>query len=421
MRLTWRVHDVRHVAWGGKTALDAGTLSIDRDALAAEIRQDARIDAIDLQLVASGESCRMLPVFDVVEPRAKIDPAGADFPGVLTPVRAVGSGSTRVLRGMAVEILDPSPPPNRVPVLDLAAAPLAGWSSAEQCRYAALHHLVLVPRLKAGLDVNERCQAMRLASLRAASVIARAAADGCDEERTFELGPVPPSLPRVAYVFQMHSHQRPTVAGEGLLYGDNCRHLLPTIVHPNEVLDGAVLRAYDGLAIQTYGIQNHAVILDLYRRHGQDLDFAGVVVNVANQLPEERDRATVMTAHLVKYALRADGAVFSKSGGGAPHVDMALAAERCEQLGVKTSLLAWDLTSADDGLEGAALFSSPLLNAIVSVGSNNVDLPLPPVERVIAPTAEMAERWQGRLEVQALRDVGLMDQLGSSRFTSTLY
>ena len=420
MRLTWRIHHIQALAWGVPGLRD-GVLTIDRQALERELLEDARLTAVDLQLAAGGESCRLLPVFDVVEPRAKIDPAGADFPGVLTPIRPVGMGVSRVLRGMAVEILDPSPPPNRVPILDLSAAPLDGWTAAEQGRYASLQHLVVVPRLAEGLDVNERCHALRLANVCAAAFVASGVDGEPDQEQVFELTPADPDLPRVAYVYQMHSHQRPTVPGEGLLYGDNCRHLLPTAIHPNEVLDGAVLRAYDGLAIQTYGIQNHAMVLDLYRRHGRDLAFAGVVVNVANQLPEERDRATILSANLVKYALRADGAVFSKSGGGAPHVDMALSAARCEALGVKTAMLAWDLTSPDDGPQGASLFSSPLLNAIVSVGSNNVDLPLPAVERVIAPTPEMAERFQGSLEVQALRDVGLMDQLGGSRFTATFY
>jgi len=142
---------------------------------------------------------------------------------------------------------------------------------------------------------------------------------------------------------------------------------------------------------------------------------------VANQLVEERDRATVLTGSLVKNTLHADGAVFTKSGGGAPHVDMALAAERCEQLGVKTTLLAWDLTSTDDGAEGAQLFSSPLLDAIISLGSNNIDVPMPAAERVIAPSAELAERFQGETAVPALRTVGVMDHLGGSRFTAAFY
>ncbi len=398
--LVWQIH--------------RGSLAFDAAELVAHLLRDERLAGVSIERAAPGESCRILPVFDIVEPRCKIDPAGHDFPGVLTAVRPVGEGLTRVLRGLAVSILDPSPPPSRVPILDLGATPMPN-------RYADMHHVVLVPTLKPGLDVNERANALRLANLKAAVWLAQRAQGVPDEEQILDLTDVPTDLPRVAYVYQLHSHQRPTVPGEGLLYGDNCRHLLPTIMHPNEVLDGAVVRAYDGMAIQTHGIQNHPVILDLYRRHGRDLDFAGVVVNVANQLPEERDRATVMTANLVKDALHADGAVFTKSGGGAPHVDMALAAERCEQLGVKTSMLAWDLSSADDGAEGAQLFSSPLLNAIVSTGSNNVDFPMPPVERVIAATPEMAERFQGGVEVQALRAVGLMDQLGAARFTATLY
>ena len=421
MKLTWRIHRVQAVQWADETRLSTGALEVSRAQLKGELLKDERLTAVGLHLASPGESCRILPVFDVVEPRVKLEPAGADFPGVLTPVRPVGMGATRVLRGIAVDVLDPNPMPNRVPILDLRIAPVEGAEPAEQSRYSSLHHLVVVPTLNEGLDINERRNALRLASLRAAVFLAQHADGKPDEEQTFELTPANESLPRVAYVFQLHSHQRPTVPGEGLLYGDNCRHLLPTIVQPNEVLDGAVMRAYDSMAMETYSIQNHAVILDLYRRHGRDLCFAGVVVNVANQLPEERDRATVVAGNLVKYALRADGAVFTKSGGGAPHVDMALAAERCEELGVKTTMLAWDLTSTDDGAEGAQLFSSPLLDAIISLGSNNIDIGLPAVERVIAPSAELAERYQRDASVPALRAVGVMDHLGGSRFTAAFY
>ena len=43
-------------------------------------------------------------------------------------------------------------------------------------------------------------------------------------------------------VYQIHSHQRPTGVDEGILYGDPVRRMLPTLVHPNEILDGAVGR-----------------------------------------------------------------------------------------------------------------------------------------------------------------------------------
>src|SRR5262249_54264303 len=156
----------------------------------------------------------------------------------------------------------------------------------------------------------------------AAAWLANEAAQGEPAEtETFELAPVgqdsartaPPEpivsvskdegpaasarLPKVVYVFQIHSHQRPTVAGEPLLYGDNARHLLPVLLHPNEVLDGAVLQGYN--ARGTYIVQNHPVILELYRRHGDDLDFGGVVAVVAHQTAEERERSAVMASNLV--------------------------------------------------------------------------------------------------------------------------
>ena len=74
------------------------------------------------------------------------------------------------------------------------------------------------------------------------------------------------------------------------MYGDNCRHLLPTMLHPNEIIDGAVVRAY--------GIQNHGVIADLYAPRG---------VYVANQLAAERQRATLLASNLVTYTLGAAG------------------------------------------------------------------------------------------------------------------
>lgn len=65
-------------------------------------------------------------------------------------------------------------------------------------------------------------------------------------------------------------------------YGDNCASMLPTIVHPNEILDGALLfRDYHSTAnsAPSFVIQNHPVILELMARHGKDLNFVGVILS----------------------------------------------------------------------------------------------------------------------------------------------
>jgi glycine reductase len=166
----------------------------------------------------------------------------------------------------------------------------------------------------------------------------------------------------------------------------------------------------------TYGIQNNAVIHDLYARHGRELNFVGMVVNVANVMAEERDRSTILSSNLVKWTLKADGVVLTKTIGGAPHVDMGLVAARCEELGVKSAML---VSIAGEG-EDSALFNDPSLNAIVSTASS-ASVKLGPVERVIAAQPELAEQVQAGLTVGGGRFSGSSDHLGSSRLTTARY
>ncbi len=418
MRLELVVRPVAGLAWGDATELSDGTLAVGQQDLTRVLLEDPRVAGVELALTRPGESCRVAPVFDVVEPRAKL--GGVDFPGVLGPPRSAGQGSTRVLRGAAVIVLDPAGGiGGQNAVLDLSGP------AGELSRYAATHNLVIVPRLAPGLDRADQLAALRRLSLRAAVHLARAvgeAGDAAAEREVYELTPVAdPTLPRVAYVYQLHSQQYPTLPGEPVLYGDNVRHLLPTILHPNEIFDGAVVRNYRPFGLETYAIQNHALIAELYRRHGTEVDFAGVVVTCAHQTLEERERAVTMAANLVAYTLRAAGALFTKAGGGAPHVDMAQAAHRLEQLGVRTTLLAWDTASAGSGDEGGALFNYPDLDAIVNFGSNGFNFTLPAVERTVAGRTDLAAALAGPLELPVLSICGCMDQTGSGRLTAVTY
>jgi glycine reductase len=265
---------------------------------------------------------------------------------------------------------------------------------------------------------SEYLAAIRQAGLRAAVHLARAArGTEPDAVEVFDL-PAPTRvpaelghLPRVAYVFQIHSHQRPTGLDEGILYGDPVRRMLPTMVHPNEVLDGAVVRGFMGRAVTTWATQNSPVIRELYAQHGQTLAFVGVVLTVAQATEPERVRSAAMTAGLVADVLGADGAVFTKIGGGAPHVDMAQAAAHCETRGVKTTLLVEDM-STDGSEEGMLLFNFPGLDALVNVGSAQEKLTLPPMARVIG----MEDAAGGPSTYGGV--CGAIEQVGASRVMS---
>jgi len=295
---------------------------------------------------------------------------------------------------------------------------------AERSIYAKLQNIVLLCRPVDGLAYSDYQNALRLAGLKAAVYLAEAGQDTeADETEVYNLGPlaevgrVTKRLPRIAYIYQIHSLQFRAATNEPILYGDNVLKLLPTIVHPNEILDGALVRAFNCPGQETYSIQNHPIIKELYKRHGQELCFMGVVVTVAHFTESERERAAMMAAKLVKSVLGADGAVLTKIGGGAPHIDLARTCELCEELGVKTAIVTADV-SIDDIAEGALIFNTPRADAIVNVGGFSRSITLPPVKRVIGGpvTFSLGEPAEAEITLVTAHNLcGAVSQIGGSR------
>jgi sarcosine reductase len=414
MRLELRWCRVDDVVAGDATRLAGRRLAVDLDALRALLGADARLSRVRLDLVHPGERVRIGRVFDVVAPRARLDGA-PDFPGVLGAVARAGDGRTLALEGVAVVSTDQLTDN----VGPLAVIDMAGPNAARSV-FGTTHNLVISAWPAPGAGRSDYLAAVRLAALKAAVQLARAAAE-TEPDRVEVLAlpaspRVPPELahlPRVAYVFQIHSHQRPTGVDEGILYGDPVRRLLPTVVHPNEVLDGAVVRGFMGRSSTTWATQNHPVIRALYARHGESLWFAGVVVTVAQATEPERVRSAFLAAGLAAHTLGADGAVFTKIGGGAPHVDMAQAAAQCEALGVRTTLIVEDM-STDGSAEGMLLFDFPGVDALVNVGSAQEPLTLPPMDRVVGAD-DLAPRLLGESRATYGTLCGAIEQVGATR------
>jgi glycine reductase len=411
LELAWSVVD--DLAAGSVTRLAGRRLEVDVDGLRALLSADARLARVRLDLVHPGERCRIGRVFDVIAPRAKVD--GDDFPGVLGAVARAGHGTTLALDGVAVVATDQQTDN----VGTLAVIDMAG-PNAELSAFGRTHNVVISAWPAPGAERSDYLAAVRLAALKAAVYLARAAREAKpDRVERFELPPsprVPPELahlPRVAYVFQIHSHQRPTGVDEGILYGDPVRRMLPTIVHPNEVLDGAVLRGFMGRSVTTWATQNHPMIRALYAAHGRTLWFAGVVVTVAQATEPERVRSAFMAADLVAHTLGADGAVLTKIGGGAPHVDMAQAASQCEALGVKTTAVVEDM-STDGSAEGMLLFDLPGVDSLVNVGSSQEPIVLPAMERIVGAD-DLAPKLLGESRATYGGLCGAIEQVGATR------
>ncbi|MDH3444787.1 MAG: glycine/sarcosine/betaine reductase component B subunit, partial [Deltaproteobacteria bacterium] len=124
--------------------------------------------------------------------------------------------------------------------------------------------------------------------------------------------------------------------------------------------------------------------------------------------------------NFVKWALRADGAVLTKYGGGLPHADLSETARLLEGMGIRTAVMVSDV-SRDRRVESALLFNVPEVDAIVYNGGNGTSWEIPRAERVIAATPELADLLAGPMTIEAANLVGVTNQQGASRMRSLIY
>lgn len=420
MRLTLAIHPITEIRFGDTSRLDGTRLQIDQEGLRGLLLEDRRLQSVDLAVAHPGESCRIGDIFDILEPRAKEPGSGSDFPGILGPQVPAGQGTTHVLRGSAVTVIDEGLPGGGK-LIEMSGE--AGANSP----YGALNHLVITPHGVAGQPRHSFQNAMRMASVTAAVYLARIAARQAPETtEVFDLDE-PRSgsqvgLLRAAFIGQIHGHQHGDEPEERILYGSNTAGMLPVPLHPNEWLDGAVVLSYwNNHNEETYFHQNHPVILELYRRHqAGELNFVGAVATVAAALEEERGRNCMFAAHLAKWNLEAEVVLLTKYGGGAPHADMGLTARICETMGMRT-VVAVTGSAGDGRTESAMLFNYPEVDAIVHVGGNGIKWSVGRPERAIAGTPEAAEALSALTEIPAGRVCGIANAQGASKVGITAY
>ena len=358
---------INDVQFGAKTCVKDGVLYINKDEAEKHVLEDAKIKSVSIDLTYPGEKTRIVNIQDVVEPRCKVTPEGTDFPGYISRIVPGGEGVTRALRGTAVVLTNPDSDRQFASFLDM------GGQIGKVSKFAKMPLIVLTPRKPDEILHREFDFAMQRAAFRLAVYLAKAGAGYPVSEtkiydHDFSSLPRDSKLPRIAYYYQMYTPQYDHKGiSEPFFYGTEVRHILPTIIHPNQVMDGGIVCYLPLKSLNTHAIQNHATINELYDRHGKDLLFCGMIVGVAHMDPAQRERRAMITAGLAKDILNADGIIMTKPHGGMVHMDLALAAETCERKGVRTVLYHQGLINAGT-LADNALFKSDLLDAVLYMG-----------------------------------------------------
>ncbi len=371
---------VKDVKLGDKTEFKNGTVYINKAGLLDYI-QDERLIKVDIDIVKPGDSVRICPVKDVIEPRVKISGSGHVFPGYFGNVEMVGTGVTHVLKGMTVLTV------GNIVGFQEGIIDMTG-PGALYTPFAQTINVVILADKAPGLKQHEHEDALRHLGLKAAKYIAEAAREVKPDEvkiygaKSFAQGLQEfPHLPKVAYVYMLQSQG---LMHDTYLYGVDVKKILPTLLYPTEVMDGAIISGNCVSACDkntTYHHQNNPIIEDLWARHGQDYNFIGVVVTNENVTLMDKERSSNYTAKLVK-GLGVDGVIISEEGFGNPDADLIMNCRKLEAAGIKTVLVT-DEYAGRDGASQSLADGDKAADAVISGGNANEIIVLPKLNRVI--------------------------------------
>ena len=428
MNLELRKIDIKDVIFGEETGVKDGVLTICKQEIIDGLMDDVNVKNIKIDLAKPGEKTRIIPVKDVIEPRVKIEGKGNGFPGVTTEMVQLGSGKVNVLNGVAVVSIGD--------IVGFQEGVIDMWGEgAKWTPFSKTLNIVVDIEPVEGLDPHTHEATVRVAGLRAAELIGRAGAEveptsveKYEMDHIFAENQKYPDLPKVAYVEMLISQG---LLHDGYIYGVNSQKILPTLIHPNEELDGAVISGNCVAAcdkITTYQHQNNSAILDLYNRHGKDINFVGVILTPELTTLEGKFRTCDYTTKLCK-TLGVDGVVISEEGYGNPDSDLLMICKRLEDSGIKTVLIT-DECSGWDGMSQPLADTTPEAVAVVSTGNVSHVVNLEPADRVIGnpeAIATLAGGWEGCLnedgsmkcELNAI--IGATSEIGYHNLTVEVY
>ena len=388
MRLELADYPVAEIRLGRKFSYQGGVLEIDAPALSDMMLRDGRIREASLAVVRPGEKVRVTGIRDIVEPRVKISGTGQVFPGILGPVEPVGDGRTNRLSGMAVTAAAEYHGTIRAGLGVERSALLDMWGvGAAASKFSRLAHLVLVMRLREGLSELDAHTAIQLAELHVARRLAEATI-GIEPVRVevYDLSVRRPELPNVVLIQGCLTDDLLVHSGVSY-YGLSIRESLATVVHPNELLDGAIaVNTTRGIGYSPilYDWQNHPLVLGLCRDHGRRLNFLGIILQRIRYEKHHGKEVVAHNASQLAATLGAKGALVAWLGSGNAFIDVMLTVRACERRGIDTVLVTYEY-GGKDGVDSPLLYYVEEANAVVSTGTRDRWLELPEAERIVGP------------------------------------
>lgn len=425
MRLEMGNIYIKDIQFADTSKIEDGILYVDKGAVKAVALEDEHIKTVTFDIAKPGESVRITPVKDVIEPRVKVEGKGGVFPGIISKVDTVGSGKTYALKGMAVVTA------GRIVGFQEGIIDMTG-PGADYTPFSKTLNLVMVCEPVEGIKQHEYEKAVRFAGFRVAAYIGELARNLTpDETKVYETCGVKegitqyPDLPRVAYVQMLQSQG---LLHDTYVYGVDAKKILPTILSPTEIMDGAIVSGNCVSACDknpTYVHENNPVVHDLFEEHGKTLNFVCQVITNENVYLADKERSSDWTAKLCKM-LDLDGVIVSQEGFGNPDTDLIMNCKKIEAEGIKTVIIT-DEYAGRDGKSQSLADADVAADAVVTGGNANEVVILPKLDKVIgtldyvtkiAGASEETLREDGSLEVELQVITGATNETGFNKLSA---
>ena len=428
MRLELGKINIRDIQFGTESKIEKNILYVSKEDLIKEIWSDEDIVSVDVEIARPGESIRITPVKDVIEPRIKVEGRGGIFPGVLSKVDTVGEGKTIALKGMAVVTT------GKIVGFQEGIIDMTGIG-AEYTPFSKLNNLVIIAEPKEGIKQHEHEKAIRYIGFKAAKYIGELARELQPEEiKVYETKSLQeqiaeyPDLPKVGYVYML---QTQGLLHDTYVYGVDAKQIVPTLLYPTEIMDGAIVSGNCVSACDknpTYVHLNNGVIEELYEKHGKEINFLGVIITNENVYLADKERSSNWTAKLTK-CLGLDAVIISQEGFGNPDTDLIMNCKKIENEGVKTVIVT-DEYAGQDGASQSLADADAKADAVVTGGNANQVIILPKLDRVIghievvnviAGGNQYSLKEDGTIEVEIQAITGATNETGFGYLTAKTY
>lgn len=398
MRLELQNVLIEDVVLSDVTKIEGRIVYVNVDEMIDYLKEVPFVSDIKIDLAKPGEKTRIIPVKDCLEPRYRVGRTNK-FPGLTGEIEQLGDGITKVMKNVAVVTVGD--------IVGFQEGVIDMWGEgAEYTPFSKTLNIVVDISVIDGLKPHEHEETARTVGLKAAEYLGQAL-ENCeyDETEVYELKAIPEEneaykdLPRVIYA-QM-------LIAQGLLhdvyiYGVDAKKILPTLLHPNEELDGAVISGNCVAAcdkITTYQHLNNPVVKELYKEHGKTINFLGQIMIPELTTLDGKFRTCDYTVKLCKM-LGAQGVIVSEEGYGNPDSDLVMISAGLEKAGIKSVLIT-------DECSGWAGDSQPLADAkkeacaVVSTGNVSHLVHLTKAEKVIGDqqaVMNLAGGWDGCID-----------------------